>query len=69
MLARLPLVRATATLVLYGEHDRLRDGEELLRNNIVNARKVVLPGVAHIPQIEDPEGFIAALLTFLKPRD
>lgn len=67
ILSRLPRVRASATLVLYGEHDRLREGAELLHNNIVNARKVVLPGVGHLPQIEDPEGFIGALLAFLEP--
>jgi pimeloyl-ACP methyl ester carboxylesterase len=67
IMSRLPLIRASATLVMYGEHDRLRDGEELLHNNIVNARKVVLPGVGHIPQIEDPEGFVTALMAFLNP--
>ena len=35
IMARLPLVKSRETLVLYGEHDRLRDGEELLHNNIV----------------------------------
>ena len=48
-------IKTSATLVMYGEHDRLRDGEELLHNNISNASKVVLPGLGHIPQIEDPE--------------
>lgn len=67
ILSRLPLVRASATLVLYGEHDRLREGAELLQNNIVNARKKVLPGLGHIPQIEDPEAFVGALLSFLRP--
>jgi pimeloyl-ACP methyl ester carboxylesterase len=28
-----------------------------------------MPGVGHIPQIEDPEGFVDAVLTFLKPGD
>ena len=50
---------------MYGEVDRLRFGEELLHNNIVNASKKILPGLGHIPQIEDPELFIGALLTFL----
>jgi pimeloyl-ACP methyl ester carboxylesterase len=67
ILSRLPLVKASATLVMYGEHDRLREGEELLHNNIVNARKKVLPGLGHIPQIEDPEAFVGALLSFLRP--
>jgi pimeloyl-ACP methyl ester carboxylesterase len=69
VMARLPRIQASATLVMYGEQDRLRDGEELLHNNIVNASKVVLPGLGHIPQIEDPEAFIGALLAFLQPED
>ena len=67
IMARLPLIQASATMVMYGEIDRLRDGEELLHNNIVNATKVVLPGLGHIPQIEDPEAFVGALLPFLEP--
>ena len=39
----------------------------LVHNNIVNASKKVLPGLGHIPQIEDPETFVDALLEFLKP--
>ena len=64
--SRLPHIKAAATLVLYGEHDRLRDGEDLLRYNIPNASKVVLKGLGHIPQIEDPEAFLAPVLDFLK---
>jgi pimeloyl-ACP methyl ester carboxylesterase len=67
VMSRLPHIRATATLVLYGGQDRLRDGEELLHSNIVNASKAVLPGLGHIPQIEDPEAFVTALLSFLQP--
>ena len=66
IMARLPRIQASATLVMYGEVDRLRDGEELLHNNIVNASKKVLPGLGHIPQIEDPEVFMGALLPFLR---
>ena len=65
IMSRLPRVRASSTLVLYGEVDRLRDGAELLHNNIVNAQKVVLPGLGHIPQVEDPEAFLGALMPFL----
>ena len=53
-------------MVLYGEVDRLRDGEELLHNNIINSEKVVLPGLGHIPQVEDPEGFLSAVMPFLE---
>ncbi len=65
IMSRLPRIQATATLVMYGEVDRLRAGEELLHNNIVNASKKVLPGLGHIPQIEDPELFVGELMTFL----
>ena len=66
VMSRLPRIRASATLVMYGEVDRLRDGEDLLHNNIVNASKNVLPGLGHIPQIEGPEDFVGALLPFLQ---
>ena len=39
ILARLPLIKAAATLVLNGEHDHLRDFEDILYNNIPNASK------------------------------
>ncbi len=67
IMARLPMIQSRATLVMYGEHDRLREGEELLHNNIANASKSILPGLGHIPQIEDPEVFVDSLLAFLKP--
>ena len=67
LMSRLPKIKASSTMVLYGEVDRLRwDGEELLHNNIANAQKVVLPGIGHIPQVEDPEGFLGALMPFLE---
>ncbi len=67
IMARLPMIQSRATLVMYGEHDRLREGEELLHNNISNASKTILPGLGHIPQIEDPEVFVDSLLAFLEP--
>ncbi|GIT13425.1 MAG: hypothetical protein CM1200mP35_02450 [Chloroflexota bacterium] len=68
IMARLPLVKSRETLVLYGEHDRLRDGEELLHNNIVNATKKTLsPGLLIYLKFGDPETFVDALLEFLKP--
>ena len=66
LLSRLPLIKATATLVLYGELDTLREGAELLHNNIVNARQTILPGLGHLPQIEGPDAFNATLLPFLR---
>ncbi len=66
IMPRLPMIKASSTLVIYGEIDRLRDGEELLHNNITNAQKVVLPGLGHIPQVEDPEAFLGAIMPFLE---
>ena len=64
--ARLPHIRASATLVLNGELDRLRDGEDVLRYNIANSSKVVMPGLAHYPQVDDPEAFVSVVLPFLE---
>jgi len=36
-----------------------------LAHVLPDARAVLLPGVGHWPQLEDPEGFEAALLDFL----
>lgn len=66
VVSRLPLIKARATMVLYGEYDRLRDGEDLLLNNLCNATKVILPGLGHVPQIEGPEVFVAAVEPFLQ---
>ena len=64
--SRLPMVKASSTMVLYGEVDRLGEGAGLLVNNITNAQSVVLPGVGHIPQVEDPEAFLEVVLPFLE---
>ena len=66
IVSRLSHIKAAATLVLYGEHDPLRDGEDILRNNISNSSKVGLPGLGHLPQIEGPEAFLSPVLDFLK---
>ncbi len=38
------------------------------RELIPNADCVSLPGIGHYPQVEDPEGVLAAYLPFLKQR-
>ena len=55
------------TLVLWGARDSitpLAQGEDLARL-VPNARWVVLRDAEHIPAIEDPRGFNAALIAFL----
>ena len=63
--ARLEQVR-TATLVLHGSDDRLSplSNAEALADLIPGAELAVLDGVGHSPNVEDPEGFHAALRGF-----
>ncbi|MBS0293015.1 MAG: alpha/beta fold hydrolase [Proteobacteria bacterium] len=59
------------TLLIGGEQDRCTPPEALLAlaHVLPDARAVLLPGVGHWPQLEDPEGFEGALLDFLaQPR-
>lgn len=68
MFARLPLVRATATLIMNTEHggDRYLEMEDILVYNLQNASKVLLPGIGHTANVEDPKGFADAVVAFLK---
>ena len=56
MMPRLARVRAAATLVVNGDHDPIRECQELLYNNIPNAYKVVVPGTGHYPPDRGPGG-------------
>lgn len=64
--ARLGDVRAP-TLVLVGELDQPDFGEigRVLATEIPGARFQELPGVAHLPPMEDPAGFTRVVLDFL----
>ncbi len=64
--ARLGEVRA-ATLVAVGELDQPDFGEiaRVLATEIRGARFVSLPGVAHLPPMEDPGAFTRLVLDFL----
>ena len=64
---RLAELRAPA-LVIVGERDieqnhRIADA---LAGGLPKARKLVMPGVGHLPNLEDPAGFNAAVLAFLE---
>lgn len=64
--AQLARLHAPA-LLIGGEQDRCTPPEALLAlaHVLPDARAVLLPGVGHWPQLEDPEGFEGALLDFL----
>lgn len=55
------------TLVLTGEGDRIAPPElaRLTAAAIPGARLAILPGVGHMSNLEDPDGFNAAVLPFL----
>ena len=58
---------ATMTAIIWGEKDTvtpLAQAEDL-RALMRSAAMTVLPGLGHIPQIEDPEMFNGALVTQL----
>ena len=64
---RLSQIRAP-TLVLVGEEDRPRilAAADLLEREIPNARNTVIPGTAHVPNMERPEEFNRLVLDFLQ---
>ncbi|MBA2511215.1 MAG: hypothetical protein H0V28_07020 [Rubrobacteraceae bacterium] len=64
---RLPQIQAP-TLVLVGDEDRPRTlaAADLLEGELPDARKTVMPGTAHVPNMERPDEFNRLLLDFLK---
>jgi pimeloyl-ACP methyl ester carboxylesterase len=65
-LARLGEVRAT-TLIVVGDLDmpEMLPAADRLSREIPNARKVVIPGAAHMVNLEYPEDFNRVVLDFL----
>lgn len=55
------------TLLLIGDLDQPRtlDAIEFMAERLPNARKVVMSGTAHLPNLEQPEQFNAIMLDFL----
>jgi pimeloyl-ACP methyl ester carboxylesterase len=56
------------TLVLVGDEDRPKPlaAADLLEKSLPNARKVVMPGTAHLPNLERPDEFNRLILDFLE---
>ena len=55
------------TLLIWGDHDRMFPKEHALayQKAIPGAKVVIVPECGHVPQIEKPDAFVAALETFL----
>ncbi|CAA9457480.1 MAG: Beta-ketoadipate enol-lactone hydrolase [uncultured Rubrobacteraceae bacterium] len=64
---RLPDLQAP-TLLIVGDEDQPRvfAAADLLEKELPNARKVVMHGTAHVPNMERPEEFNRLVLDFLK---
>ena len=58
------------TLLIWGDHDRMFPKEHALayQKAIPGAKVVIVPECGHVPQIEKPDAFVAALETFLGAR-
>lgn len=56
----------TATLILWGAEDRSHNpaGAEILHGLLPNSRVILMPGVGHMPMIEQPEKCAAYYLSF-----
>lgn len=61
---KLPLVRCPA-LVLFGSEDLLREREKVLLEGISGAKHAVVPHAGHLPQIDNPRGFLQEVKRFL----
>ena len=61
---RLPLVRCP-TLVVFGSEDLLREREKVLLEGISGAKHALVPDAGHLPQIDNPQGFLQEVKQFL----
>jgi len=57
------------TLIVVGDGDvpDILVQADLLEQGIAGAQKVVIPGVAHVPNMERPQDFNRIVLNFLSP--
>jgi len=58
------------TLLIWGDTDRLFPKEHALayQQAIAGAKLVIIPKCGHVPQIEQPDAFVAALESFISSR-
>ncbi len=65
--AELDRITTTSTLVVVGQRDieEMRLAAEELHREIPNARLTVMPGLGHLPNMEDAAAFNASVIDFL----
>ena len=66
MVARLPIIKPTATLVIMGEICAYNEIVDIMVFNLPNASKVIIPKTGNFLHVEDTKGFSSAVLDFLK---
>ena len=66
MVARLPIIKPAATLVIMGEICRYNEIVDIMVFNLPNATKLILPKTGNFLHLEDTAGFTKAVLEFLK---
>jgi pimeloyl-ACP methyl ester carboxylesterase len=61
---------AVPTLLIWGDHDRMFPKEHALayQRSIPGAKMLIVPECGHVPHIEKPDVFVAALEAFLGAR-
>jgi pimeloyl-ACP methyl ester carboxylesterase len=67
VIPKLPLVRCP-TLVVFGSEDLLREREKVLLEGISEAKHAVVPNAGHLPQMDNPQGFLQEVKQFLSTR-
>ena len=63
-ISKLSLVRCP-TLVVFGSEDMLREREKVLLEGISEAKHSVVPKAGHLPQLDNPKGFLQEVKKFL----
>ncbi len=53
------------TLIVYGEKDGLRAKEKTVQGYIKGSELVIIPVAGHLPQVDNPQAFLAAVQPFL----
>jgi len=63
--SRLPLVKCP-TFVLFGDKDILKEKEKDFRRGIKGAKSALLHDAGHVPQVDNPQGFLREINRFLR---
>ena len=66
MVARMPIIKPSATLIIMGEICRYNEIVDIMVFNLPNASKVIIPKTGNFVYVEDAKAFTSAVMEFLK---